>query len=209
MGIALGAIALLCVSAIGYTALRRALAPTKPALTTKSITPSDSATAASETEPEVEETPELAAVRDTPPEPVAEPAAFSDAAAAFTATPALSPSTSAFATSAPAPTPTTTSLVSRTAAAEQLRAAMQRVPVTLYTTTWCKHCERARAFMRANSIPFVEHDIEASESAKRAQKALNPAGGVPTIDVDGQVLVGFNEASALHALVAAAQRRMR
>jgi glutaredoxin 3 len=208
LGIALGAIALLCVSAIGYTALRRALAPTEAALMTESITPSASTTATSQTEAEVEETPELAAVRDTPPEPVAEPAAFSDAPAAFTATPALSPRTSALATSAPAPAPTTRSLVSRTATAEQLRAAMRRVPVTLYATNWCKHCERARAFMRANSIPFVEHDVEASESAKRAQKALNPAGGVPTIDVDGHVLVGFNEAKAIQALVAAAQRRM-
>ena len=63
--------------------------------------------------------------------------------------------------------------------------------------------------MRANSIPFTEHDVEANESAGRKQKALNPRGGVPTIDIDGQVLVGFNEASVVQALANAAQRRMR
>jgi glutaredoxin len=216
IGILLGVIAALCVSAIGYTALRRAMAPSEPALTAESSTPQEPA--ASETETEVAEEPEVAeapgameAPADEPPLPAAEPAALDEQPAApDPRAAALPPSASASAPTSGAPAPTSlASQASRTAAAEQLKAAMQRVPVTLYTTTWCKHCERARAFMRANSIRFVEHDVEASLSAKEAQKRLNPAGGVPTIDIDGQVLVGFNEASALHALVAAAQRRMR
>jgi glutaredoxin len=217
LGAALGLIAVLCVSAIGYTALRRAMTPAEPAVTAESSTPSEEPPAG-EPDPEVAEKPEAAEqpeVAEAPayerPQPAPEPTAAGDEAAALdtrVAATSPAPNPSVPATSVPAAT-ATAAPASRIAAPEQLRSAMQRVPVTMYTTAWCKHCERARAFMRRNSIPFVEHDVEASDSAKQAQKRLNPAGGVPTIDIDGQVLVGFNEASALHALVAAAQRRMR
>lgn len=93
--------------------------------------------------------------------------------------------------------------------ADDMRAAMKEVPITMYSTNWCPHCVRARSWFRANSIAFVEHDVEASPAAKRAQRKLNPAGGVPTIDVDGAVLVGFSERNVGNAIAASVQRRIR
>jgi glutaredoxin len=207
MAAVLGVIAFLCFSAIAYTALRRAMASGQPELQAESSVAYQDPSASGAPEPELAEAPDNE--RSEP-----EPDPFADAAAAFdtpAAAPSPSPTAEALAAAPPsalAPSSSAPS-ASSTAAAEQLRMAMQRVPVTLYTTTWCKHCERARVWMRANSIPFVERDVEASESAERARRALNPAGGVPTIDIDGQILVGFHEASVLRALLAAAQRRMR
>lgn len=87
-------------------------------------------------------------------------------------------------------------------------AARRSVRVTLYTTAWCPHCTRARNWLRANDIKFTEHDIEQSASARRERDRVNPRGGVPTADIDGQVLVGFGEQDWGRAMASAAQRRL-
>jgi hypothetical protein len=44
--------------------------------------------------------------------------------------------------------------------------------VVLYATAWCGYCEQTRRFLRARKVPFVEHDIEHSEAARREFEAL-------------------------------------
>jgi glutaredoxin len=75
---------------------------------------------------------------------------------------------------------------------EQIRAAARRVPVTVYTTRACPACASARAFLAANQIPFVEKDIESNDRYRRELNAVNPNHTVPTFNVDGQIVVGFD-----------------
>ena len=60
-------------------------------------------------------------------------------------------------------------------------------------------CKKARAYMKANDIPFQEKDIEADQNAARESKAKRDANGlgsgVPMIDVDGLYLIGFSPES--------------
>jgi len=44
---------------------------------------------------------------------------------------------------------------------------------------------------------------------RRRQWSLNPKGGVPTIDIDGEVLIGFGAEHMQEALRRAAERRTR
>lgn len=88
-----------------------------------------------------------------------------------------------------------------------LERALSEVQIELYATSWCPHCTRARAWFRANGFRYVEHDVETDSSANRRQRQLNPKGTVPTIDIDGIVLVGFGEANTAKAIRIAAQRR--
>ncbi len=87
------------------------------------------------------------------------------------------------------------------------RAALAQLSVTLYSTAWCGYCKKARAFLQRNSIPFVEHDIETDETARQQARALNPRGGVPVLQIDGRVLVGYSADSIAEALSAALTRR--
>ena len=89
-----------------------------------------------------------------------------------------------------------------------LRAALQSVKITLYTTNWCPHCTRARRWLQQNSIAFTEYDVEKSPTAKREHRRLVPGGGVPTLDIDGIVLTGFNEQRVGKAIARATQRRL-
>jgi glutaredoxin len=87
------------------------------------------------------------------------------------------------------------------------RRARAGLSVTMYATSWCPACKAARGYMTEQQIAFVEHDIEASQSAKLIMKRLNPRGGVPTLDVDGTVLVGFSSAEIDAAVEAAVLKR--
>ncbi len=89
-----------------------------------------------------------------------------------------------------------------------LRAALKSVKITLYSTNWCPHCTRARRWLQQNSIAFTEHDVEKSPAAKREHRRLVPGGGVPTLDIDGIVLTGFNEKRVGRAIARATQRRL-
>ena len=89
-----------------------------------------------------------------------------------------------------------------------VRAAIQKVPITMYTTSWCPVCKRAKAWMRSNAIPFQERDVEADPEAAKARAALTSSRGVPTIDVDGEVFVGFDQAGLTRAVHDAAARRL-
>jgi glutaredoxin len=89
----------------------------------------------------------------------------------------------------------------------ELRAARSGVAVVMYTTAWCGVCKRARAFLGREQIAYVEQDIAHDASAERQLRTLNPRGGVPTFDIEGQVLVGFSESRVLAAVERAAKAR--
>jgi glutaredoxin 3 len=79
--------------------------------------------------------------------------------------------------------------------------------VVMYSTSWCPSCVAARSYMDSKSIAYVDHDIDQSESARAIMRRLNPRGSVPTIDIDGTVLVGFGAGSLEGALDRAARKR--
>lgn len=66
--------------------------------------------------------------------------------------------------------------------------------VTMFTTSWCGYCKRARAYLNKMGIPFVEYDVERDEFGKREYKKLN-GHGVPVILVGNQRMNGFSAAS--------------
>lgn len=94
------------------------------------------------------------------------------------------------------------------AADKALDAAKKAVPIRLYSTSWCPHCKRARAFLTREGYAFEDHDIEASETDKALLRSINPAGGVPTFDVAGHVIVGFDPASFDAQLTQIARARL-
>jgi glutaredoxin len=93
----------------------------------------------------------------------------------------------------------------------EVASAAERTPeydgrVVVYTTSWCPVCKRAKAWMNRNGVAYEERDIEASREYSSKMRALNPRGSIPTIDVDGDVLVGFSEQALMSSLERARQR---
>lgn len=72
--------------------------------------------------------------------------------------------------------------------------------VTVYSTPTCPFCIRAKQFLKDNNIQFT--DIDVSSDQIKAQEMIEKSGqmGVPVIDVEGAVVVGFDKDKIKEAL---------
>jgi glutaredoxin len=60
-------------------------------------------------------------------------------------------------------------------------------PITVYSTTWCPDCRRAKSFLKERGVAFREVDIEQDPSAEAiVVKANDGKRTVPTFDVGGR-----------------------
>jgi glutaredoxin 3 len=72
--------------------------------------------------------------------------------------------------------------------------------VTIYTTPSCMYCVKAKDYFKGNHIPFTEHNV--ARDLKRADEMVRKSGqmGVPVIDVNGRIIIGFNQGEIERAL---------
>ncbi len=65
--------------------------------------------------------------------------------------------------------------------------------VIVYSTPSCPYCIMAEDFLKEHKIKF-EH-VDVSKNQERAQEMIEKSGqmGVPVIDVDGEIIVGFDQ----------------
>jgi len=82
---------------------------------------------------------------------------------------------------------------------EAVAAPVDGATVTMFTTTWCKVCKMAKAYLNEKGIAFVELDVEHDEEGKRRYHELN-GKGVPITLIGQQKLVGFSAAKMEQAL---------
>ncbi len=80
-----------------------------------------------------------------------------------------------------------------------LAPAARPARVVLYSAPWCGFCKKAAAYLRGRGVAFEERDIEASPAAAQELKAkLRQAGlrggGIPVLDIDGTIVIGFDRA---------------
>lgn len=62
--------------------------------------------------------------------------------------------------------------------------------------------------MRANGISFIERDVKESSTVRRRYEKLNPRRSVPTIQIDDEVVIGFNSGRLERAIDRAAEERL-
>jgi glutaredoxin-like YruB-family protein len=67
--------------------------------------------------------------------------------------------------------------------------------VTVFTTPTCSWCTRTKAYLRQHAIDFNEVDVSRDEKAAQRMVARSGQMGVPKLDIDGRMVVGFDKAS--------------
>ncbi|AEW05077.1 glutaredoxin [Sulfobacillus acidophilus DSM 10332] len=72
--------------------------------------------------------------------------------------------------------------------------------VIVYTTPTCPHCKSAKRYLSERKVPFREVDVTRSEEGLKSLKRKSGQTGVPVIDVNGQIIVGFNRPKLDRAL---------
>ncbi|HEX9052148.1 MAG TPA: glutaredoxin domain-containing protein [Anaeromyxobacter sp.] len=66
--------------------------------------------------------------------------------------------------------------------------------VTVFTTPTCSWCSRTKSYLRQNGIDFREVDVSKDEKAAQRMVARSGQMGVPQLDIDGRMIVGFDKA---------------
>jgi glutaredoxin 3 len=66
--------------------------------------------------------------------------------------------------------------------------------VTVYSTPTCSWCQIAKDHLNSSGISF--EDVDVSTNQQRAQEMVAKSGqmGVPVLDIDGEIVVGFDRA---------------
>jgi len=72
--------------------------------------------------------------------------------------------------------------------------------VLIYTTPTWPHCRNAKQFLNERRIPFREIDVTKSEEGLRELRRKSGQTGVPVIDVNGHIIVGFQRDKLARAL---------
>jgi len=72
--------------------------------------------------------------------------------------------------------------------------------VKVYSTPTCPYCHMAKKFLSDNNIAF--EDIDVSVNQGQAQEMIDKSGqmGVPVLDINGTIIVGFDKAKIMKAL---------
>ncbi|HLE02128.1 MAG TPA: glutaredoxin domain-containing protein [Dehalococcoidia bacterium] len=65
--------------------------------------------------------------------------------------------------------------------------------VTVYSTPTCPWCHRAKKFLQENQVAYEEKDVASDHDARHEMIRISQQMGVPVIDIEGEVVIGFNE----------------
>ena len=70
---------------------------------------------------------------------------------------------------------------------------MSTKSVKVYSTPTCPWCKRTKKFLEDNSIAYQDLNVAEDEAARNEMIEKTGQLGVPVIDIDGEIVVGFDE----------------
>lgn len=65
--------------------------------------------------------------------------------------------------------------------------------VIVYSTKICPWCVKVKDFLKQNNIEFEEKDVGEDMVAQKHMIEKSGQMGVPVLEIDGQIVVGFDE----------------
>lgn len=71
---------------------------------------------------------------------------------------------------------------------------IHRMPnITIYSTPTCGYCKMVKEYLTGKNVPFT--DIDVTRDQKKAEEMIAKTGqfGVPVIDIDGNIVIGFDK----------------
>lgn len=74
--------------------------------------------------------------------------------------------------------------------------------ILIYSADWCAFCHAAKDYLDKKGVAYTERNVEHDQAS--AMEAVQKSGqtGIPVLDIDGTVIIGFDRPkidAALHA----------
>ncbi|MBU2566026.1 NrdH-redoxin [Patescibacteria group bacterium] len=67
--------------------------------------------------------------------------------------------------------------------------------ITIYTTPTCPYCKLAKDYFKDKGVTFTEVDVAADPAAANEMVKKSGQMGVPVVELDGHIVVGWNKAA--------------
>ncbi len=65
--------------------------------------------------------------------------------------------------------------------------------VKIYTTPSCVFCRMSKEFFKANNVEYQELNVATDVTARNEMIQKSGQFGVPVIDIDGNLVIGFDK----------------
>lgn len=65
--------------------------------------------------------------------------------------------------------------------------------VIIYSTPTCHFCHLAKDFFNEKGVAFEEKDVMTDLAARQEMMTKSGQMGVPVIDIEGKIIVGFDQ----------------
>ncbi len=65
--------------------------------------------------------------------------------------------------------------------------------IKIYSTPTCPYCKLAKQFFSSKSLSYEDFDVSTNHTAMEEMVKLSGQMGVPTIVINGQIIVGFDK----------------
>ena len=72
--------------------------------------------------------------------------------------------------------------------------------VIIYSTPTCVYCKMVKEFFKESKIDYTEKDVSVDDKAREEMVDKSHQMGVPVIDIEGEIFVGFDKDILSNAL---------
>lgn len=72
--------------------------------------------------------------------------------------------------------------------------------VKIYTTPTCPWCKKTKEFLKSKKVKYTEINVVSNEKAQQEMIKKSGQMGVPVIDIDGKIIIGFDQEEIEKAL---------
>ena len=66
--------------------------------------------------------------------------------------------------------------------------------ITVYSTPSCVYCKMLKEFLKSHNVSYEEKDVAGDLKSREEMIDKSHQMGVPVIDIEGEIFVGFNRA---------------
>lgn len=65
--------------------------------------------------------------------------------------------------------------------------------VKVYSTPTCPWCSKAKSYLKSQNVDFEDLNVQEDLKAREEMLNLSKQSGVPVINIDGNIIVGFDK----------------
>ena len=72
--------------------------------------------------------------------------------------------------------------------------------MTIYSTPTCVYCKATKKLFDEHNVQYSEKDVAVDLEARNEMVHKSGQLGVPVVDIDGQIVIGYNKAKLFELL---------